>query len=60
MSQVAFSTSFLGWQDFYLASSGASAALLGLLFVGVSINLGAIASRDAWEMLVRVSEASRT
>ena len=30
------------WSDFCVAQVGASAALLGLLFVGVSINLGRI------------------
>jgi len=33
-----------GWTDFLLAESGSSAALTGLLFVGVSINLGKIIS----------------
>ena len=32
------------WQDFFLAQIGASAALLGLLFVGVSLNLARILS----------------
>ncbi len=32
------------WTDFLVASSGASAALLGLLFVGLSINLQTILS----------------
>ena len=31
------------WHDFYIAVGSASAALLGLLFVGVSINLSSIA-----------------
>ena len=31
-----------GWRDFYLAQVGASAALGGLVFVGVSINLDKI------------------
>lgn len=31
-----------GWSDFALAHVGASAALLGLVFVGISINLRAI------------------
>jgi modulator of FtsH protease len=28
-----------GWDNFFLAEAGASAALTGLIFVGVSINL---------------------
>ncbi len=35
-----------GWHDFFLAAASASAALLGLLFVGVSINLAAIGSDE--------------
>jgi hypothetical protein len=31
-----------GWEDFFVASSGASAALAGLLFVALSINLARI------------------
>jgi hypothetical protein len=34
MSQAEFAAAVLGWHDFFLASAGASAALLGLLFVG--------------------------
>jgi NADPH:quinone reductase-like Zn-dependent oxidoreductase len=33
-----------GWENFFIAEVGASAALLGLLFVGVSINLTRILS----------------
>jgi modulator of FtsH protease len=33
-----------GWENFFIAEVGASAALLGLLFVGVSINLSRIIS----------------
>lgn len=31
-----------GWENFYVASAGASAAIAGLLFVALSINLGKI------------------
>ena len=34
----------IGWDNFFTAEVGASAALLGLLFVGVSINLARIIS----------------
>jgi hypothetical protein len=34
----------IGWENFFIAEVGASAALLGLLFVGVSINLARILS----------------
>ena len=33
------------WHDFYATAGGASAALVGLLFVGVSIHLDAVVSR---------------
>ena len=38
-----FQTGVDSWHDFYIAVGSASAALLGLLFVGVSINLSSIA-----------------
>ncbi len=31
-----------GWENFFLAEAGASAALVGLVFVGISINLAKI------------------
>jgi modulator of FtsH protease len=34
-----------GWENFFLAQVGASAALAGLIFVGVSINLSKILSQ---------------
>lgn len=33
------------WLDFYMTAGGASAALVGLLFVGVSLHLDAVVSR---------------
>jgi hypothetical protein len=57
MTESAFSAAVLGWHDFYLAAAGASAALLGLLFVGVSINLGAIAARERPDLRSRAGLA---
>jgi hypothetical protein len=42
----AFAAALDTWHDFYLAVASASAALLGLLFVGVSINLAAITAAE--------------
>jgi hypothetical protein len=47
----------LGWHDFFLASAGASAGLLGLLFVGVSINLAAISADERIELRTRAAQA---
>jgi hypothetical protein len=57
MSHPAFTSAIAGWHDFYLASAGASAALVGLLFVSVSINLGAIAARERADLRARASLA---
>ena len=57
MSEAAFAAAIIGWHDFYLAAAGASAALLGLLFVGVSINLGAIAAQERPDLRARAGLA---
>jgi hypothetical protein len=52
-----FAAAVLSWHDFYLAVASASAALLGLLFVGVSIGLGAVPVADRAALLVRARQA---
>src|SRR5258705_7236164 len=57
MSARAFAAAEQGWHDFFLAAAGASAALLGLLFVGVSINLAAIAGEERVDLRARAGQA---
>lgn len=57
MSQPAFSSAITGWHDFFLATAGASAALLGLLFVGVSINLASISAKERPDLRARAGLA---
>jgi hypothetical protein len=57
MDEQAFATVILSWHDFFLASAGASAALLGLLFVGVSIGLSALATGERADLRARAELA---
>jgi hypothetical protein len=57
MTDQTFAAAALEWHDFFLAASGASAALLGLLFVGVSINLAAMARDERLDLRARASQA---
>jgi hypothetical protein len=57
MAPSAFQVGVDSWHDFYLAAGSASAALLGLLFVGVSINLSAITAADRADLRARADLA---
>ena len=57
MTPQEFGAALAGWHDFFLATAGASAALLGLLFVGVSINLGTIAAAERADLRTRAAQA---
>jgi hypothetical protein len=54
---AAFRTALDSWHDFYLAVGSASAALLGLLFVGVSINLSTISASERADVRTRANVA---
>jgi len=47
----------LDWHDFYLATAGGAAALLGLLFVAVSLNLDDIAHAARLDLRVLAEQA---
>jgi modulator of FtsH protease len=57
MTPQAFGALVLEWHDFLLAAAGAGAALLGLLFVGVSINLAAISADERVDLRARAAQA---
>jgi hypothetical protein len=57
MSTSEFQTAVGSWHDFYLAVGSASAALLGLLFVGVSINLSSITAAERVDLQTKANLA---
>jgi hypothetical protein len=57
MTDQTFAAAALEWHDFFLAASGASAGHLGLLFVGGSINLAAMARDERLDLRARASQA---
>ena len=57
MDASAFQAGVGSWHDFYLAVGSASAALLGLLFVGVSINLSSLAMAKRIDLRTRADLA---
>jgi hypothetical protein len=46
------------WRDFYIVSGTAAATLVGLLFVGLSLHLGAVLSRPEVRALARMTLAN--
>lgn len=47
-----------GWENFFVAQVGASAALAGLVFVGISINLTKIVATADRHRLIFLASAS--
>ena len=57
MDPQAFAATLASWSNVFLAEAGASAALLGLLFVGVSINLNAIGLAARADLRAKAEQA---
>jgi NhaP-type Na+/H+ or K+/H+ antiporter len=57
MSHADFAALAATWHDFYLTAGGAAAALIGLLFVGISINLDEFATDEGAGIRVLAEQA---
>jgi len=55
---VPYADAVQGWHDFYILAGTASATLVGLLFVGLSLHLRAVLSRSELRGLARVTLAN--
>lgn len=53
-----FQTTIRDWHDFYMVAGGASATLVGLLFVGLSLHLRVVVSRPEVRSLASVTLAN--
>lgn len=57
MSEADFATLVASWHDFYLMAGTSAATLIGLLFVGISINLDQITSEEGTGVRVLAEQA---
>ena len=57
MSQPEFAALAASWHDFYLTVGAASASLIGLLFVGISINLDSFTTDDGAGIRILAEQA---
>jgi hypothetical protein len=57
MSQPEFAALAASWHDFYLTVGAATASLIGLLFVGISINLDAFTTDEGTGIRVLAEQA---
>jgi len=55
---VSYQTAVSGWHDFYILAGTASATLVGLLFVGLSLHLGIVVTSSEVRSLARVTLAN--
>jgi len=52
---MTYQSTLLGWHDFYTIAGAASASLVGLLFVGLSLHLRIVVTRPEVKSLARVT-----